>query len=199
MIDQAIHAAHITKAREIVVAAVKRMRAAHVNCADLMQLAEQYLHATRAIDHFHAVYDADLEFEPSEQRAIADLANIGNAFLERLTSTLPGYTWSESPAEVISELVDIRGEASVADIPPTRAIVFRLAMQADTVDHLRSALTDVATRICIERSSGHSIRGGVFFNYESWLTVSDHPTHAEYVRELEHWLNRANTAEGGKA
>ncbi|WP_175925967.1 hypothetical protein [Burkholderia cepacia] len=199
MIDQAIHAAHITKAREIVVAAVKRMRAAHVNCADLMQLAEQYLHATRAIDHFHAVYDADLEFEPSEQRTIADLANIGNAFLERLASILPGYTWSESSAEIISELVNKRDEASVAEPPPKRAIQLCLKMQADTVDHLVSALTDLATRIYIERSSGHTISGGVFSNHDSWLTVSNHPTHAEYVRELEHWLNRADATQGDNA
>ncbi|MCO1349981.1 hypothetical protein L0Z31_21195 (plasmid) [Burkholderia vietnamiensis] len=83
--------------------------------------------------------------------------------------------------------------------PPKRAVQFRLELQADTIDHLASALTDLATQICIERSSGHSISGGVFFNHESWLTVSNHPTHAEYLRELEQWLNRADTVQGGKA
>ncbi|KVU67826.1 hypothetical protein WK72_16375 [Burkholderia ubonensis] len=114
MTDQAIHAAHINKAREIIVAAVKRMRAAHVNCADLMEQAEQYLHATRATDNFHAVYDGDLEFEPSEQRSIADLANIGGTLLERIAAMLPGYSWIDSPAEVISDLINERDEAIAA-------------------------------------------------------------------------------------
>ncbi|WP_186014844.1 hypothetical protein [Burkholderia gladioli] len=111
MIDQALHAAHIAKAREIVVASVKRLRAAHIDCSDLMGQAERYLHATKAIDHFHAVYDGDLDFEPSNRRTIAGLANVGAALFELLAHTIHPHMRDETLAEAISDLVNERHAA----------------------------------------------------------------------------------------
>ncbi len=112
MIDQALHAAHIIKAREIVVASVRRLRAAHIDCTDLMDQAEQYLHATRAIDHFHAVYDCDLAFEPSGRRTIADLANLGSALLEFLSPVIAPHTPVEVLFDAICDLCEQRDEAT---------------------------------------------------------------------------------------
>ncbi|NTZ84341.1 hypothetical protein FCJ61_15380 [Burkholderia metallica] len=111
MTDQALHAAHITKAREIVVASVRRLRAAHVDCIDLIEQAERYLHATRAVDHFHAVYDADLTFEPNDRRTIAGLANVGSALFELLSPAIPSHTPDEVLAEAINHLINMRAEA----------------------------------------------------------------------------------------
>ncbi|AOR69070.1 hypothetical protein BBJ41_16910 [Burkholderia stabilis] len=111
MTDQALYAAHVAKAREIVVASVKRLRAAHVDCTELMEQAERYLHATRAIDHFHAVYDADLAFEPNDQRTIAGLANVGSALFELLSPAIPSHTPDEALAEAINHLINMRAEA----------------------------------------------------------------------------------------
>lgn len=83
--------------------------------------------------------------------------------------------------------------------PPKRAVQFRLELQADTVDHLVSALTDVATQICAGQLSAHAISGGAFSSHECWVTVSDHPTHAEYIEQLEEWRDRIVAARGGKA
>ncbi|UEP27060.1 hypothetical protein [Burkholderia sp. B21-007] len=117
MTDQALYAAHIAKAREIVVASVKRLRAAHVDCIDLMEQAERYLHATRAIDHFHAVYDADLAFEPNDQRTIAGLANVGSALFELLSPTIPSHTPDEALTEAINHLINMRAEARLHPAP----------------------------------------------------------------------------------
>ncbi|MFW2272452.1 hypothetical protein [Burkholderia orbicola] len=111
MTDQALYAAHITKAREIVVASVRRLRAAHVDCIDLIEQAERYLHATRAVDHFHAVYDADLAFEPNDRRTIAGLANVGSALFELLSPAIPSHTPDEVLAEAINHLINMRAEA----------------------------------------------------------------------------------------
>ncbi|WP_175704209.1 hypothetical protein [Burkholderia ambifaria] len=117
MTDQALCAAHIAKAREIVVASVKRLRAAHVDCTDLMEQAERYLHATRAIDHFHAVYDADLAFEPNDQRTIAGLANVGSALFELLSPMISSHTPDEALAEAINHLINMRPEARLRPAP----------------------------------------------------------------------------------
>ncbi|PFH28554.1 hypothetical protein [Burkholderia sp. JKS000303] len=111
MTDQALYAAHIAKAREIVVASVKRLRSAHVDCIDLMEQAERYLHSTWAIDHFHAVYDADLTFEPNDQRTIAGLANVGSTLFELLSPTIPSHTPNEALTEAINHLINMRTEA----------------------------------------------------------------------------------------
>jgi len=117
MTDQALYAAHIAKAREIVVASVKRLRAAHVDCTDLMEQAERYLHATRAIDHFHAIYDADLAFEPNDRRTIAGLANVGSALFELLSPMIPSHTPDEALAEAINHLINMRAEARLHSAP----------------------------------------------------------------------------------
>ncbi|MCA8351651.1 hypothetical protein [Burkholderia cepacia] len=83
--------------------------------------------------------------------------------------------------------------------PPKRAVQFRLELQADTVDHLVTALTDLATQICADRLSAHAISGGAFSSHECWLAVADHPTHAEYIEQLEQWRDRITAARGGNA
>ncbi|KVE45443.1 hypothetical protein [Burkholderia sp. BDU5] len=83
--------------------------------------------------------------------------------------------------------------------PPKRAVQFRLELQADTVDHLVTALTDLATQICAGKLSTHAISGGAFSSHECWLTVADRPTHAEYIRELEQWRDRITANRGGNA
>ncbi|MDR6500340.1 hypothetical protein J2785_003496 [Burkholderia ambifaria] len=81
--------------------------------------------------------------------------------------------------------------------PPKRAVQFRLELQADTVDHLVTALTDLATQICVGRLSAHAISGGAFSSHECWLAVADHPTHAEYIEQLEQWRDSITAAQGG--
>ncbi|MEX3630544.1 MAG: hypothetical protein VB138_14975 [Burkholderia sp.] len=83
--------------------------------------------------------------------------------------------------------------------PPKRAVQFRLELQADTVDHLVTALTDLATQICADRLSAHAISGGAFSSHECWLAVEDHPTHAEYIEQLDQWRERITAARGGNA
>ncbi|KWF94004.1 hypothetical protein WL93_09565 [Burkholderia diffusa] len=83
--------------------------------------------------------------------------------------------------------------------PPKRAVQFRLELQADTVDHLVAALTDLATHIRAGRLSAHAISGGVFSGHECWLVVADHPTHAEYIQLLERWRDRITAGRGGNA
>lgn len=90
-------------------------------------------------------------------------------------------------------------DAERAPTPPKRAVQFRLELQADTVDHLVAALTDLATHICAGRLSAHAISGGVFSSHECWLVVADHPTHVEYIELLEHWRGRITKARGGNA
>ncbi|KGX67993.1 hypothetical protein Y026_1456 [Burkholderia pseudomallei TSV28] len=83
--------------------------------------------------------------------------------------------------------------------PPKRAVQFRLELQADTVDHLVTALTDLATQICADRLSAHAISGGACSSHECWLAVADHPTHAEYIEQLEQWRDRITAAPGSNA
>lgn len=83
--------------------------------------------------------------------------------------------------------------------PPKRAVQFRLEVQADTVDDLFRALTDLATQICAGQLSTHAISGGAFSSHECWMTVADHPTHAEYIEQLEHWRDRITADRGGNA
>ncbi|AOJ24309.1 hypothetical protein WJ12_05385 [Burkholderia seminalis] len=81
--------------------------------------------------------------------------------------------------------------------PPKRAVQFRLELQADTVDHLVTALTDLAAQISAERLSAHAISGGAFSSHECWLAIADHPTHADYIERLEQWRDRITAAPGG--
>ncbi|MGT0246689.1 hypothetical protein [Burkholderia pyrrocinia] len=83
--------------------------------------------------------------------------------------------------------------------PPKRAVQFRLELQADTVDHLVTALTDLAAQTSANRLSAHAISGGAFSSHECWLAVADHPTHAEYIEQLEQWRDRITADRGGNA
>ncbi len=51
-----------------------------------------------------------LDFEPSEQYAIADMANIGKALLDQIATAMPGYCWNDSPVEIVCDLINQRDE-----------------------------------------------------------------------------------------
>lgn len=40
-----------------------------------------------------------------------EAAEVGHAFMERLYREVPGYCWNESPAEVLTDLINQRDEA----------------------------------------------------------------------------------------
>jgi hypothetical protein len=48
----------------------------------------------------------DLDFEPTEHYKIADMANVGHAFLREIAANIPKYCYNDSPAEIICELLD---------------------------------------------------------------------------------------------
>ncbi|PVX86428.1 hypothetical protein [Paraburkholderia unamae] len=52
----------------------------------------------------------DLDFTPDEQHSICDMANIGKALLERISSMYPDYVWNESPTEIVSDLINERDD-----------------------------------------------------------------------------------------
>jgi len=77
---------------------------------------------------------------------------------------------------------------------PKRAVQFRIDIQADTTQDLAGTLSDLATRVDRDELSGHSISGGYNSGYEHWLTISDHPTHDEYVAQLNAYLDTRRNA-----
>lgn len=71
---------------------------------------------------------------------------------------------------------------------PKRAVLFRVEIQADDLGALASALFNLSIRADRQELSAHSVSGGYDSGYEHWLTVSDEPTHDEYVKQLHAWL-----------
>ncbi|POM15781.1 Uncharacterised protein [Burkholderia cepacia] len=71
---------------------------------------------------------------------------------------------------------------------PKRAIQFEAAIQADTPQSLADALTDMAALIAAGEMPVRSIGGGVYTSHHCTLIVSDHPTHEEYVEQLNNYL-----------
>ncbi|WP_420213463.1 Lar family restriction alleviation protein (plasmid) [Burkholderia aenigmatica] len=64
-----------------------------------------------------ALIDSDLNFEPDAQHAVADMANIGYALLQRIAQMAPGYSWGDCPTEIVSDLINERDEARTATAP----------------------------------------------------------------------------------
>ncbi|AIO45456.1 hypothetical protein DM44_4833 [Burkholderia cepacia] len=71
---------------------------------------------------------------------------------------------------------------------PKRAVQFEAAIQADTPQNLIDALTDMAALIAAGEMPVRSIGGGVYTSHHCTLVVSDHPTHEEYVEQLNAYL-----------
>ncbi len=71
---------------------------------------------------------------------------------------------------------------------PKRAVQFEAAIQADTPQNLADALTDMAALIAAGEMPVRSIGGGVYTSHHCTLVVADHPTHEEYVEQLNDYL-----------
>lgn len=51
-----------------------------------------------------------LDFVPSRQYSVADMANIGYALMQEIAAYRPNYCWSNSPAEIVGDLVEALAE-----------------------------------------------------------------------------------------
>jgi hypothetical protein len=51
---------------------------------------------------------ADLDWEPTKTRTVADMANIGNEYMDAVADLMPKANWDESPVELFSNLFDER-------------------------------------------------------------------------------------------
>ena len=71
---------------------------------------------------------------------------------------------------------------------PKRAVQFRVEIHADDLPSLAAALFNLSMHADRGELSSHSVSGGYDSGYEHWLTVSDEPTHDEYVAQLNAWL-----------
>ncbi|VWC53860.1 hypothetical protein BLA9940_02111 [Burkholderia aenigmatica] len=71
---------------------------------------------------------------------------------------------------------------------PKRAVQFEVIIQADTPQRLADALTDMAALIAAGEMPERSIGGGVYTSHHCTLVVADHPTHEEYVAQLQDYL-----------
>ncbi|PRF79697.1 hypothetical protein C6Q12_04160 [Burkholderia multivorans] len=71
---------------------------------------------------------------------------------------------------------------------PKRAVQFEAVIQADTPQNLADALTDMAALIAAGEMPERSIGGGVFSSHRCSLTVAEHPTHEEYVEQLQAYV-----------
>ncbi|WP_241331143.1 hypothetical protein [Burkholderia cenocepacia] len=71
---------------------------------------------------------------------------------------------------------------------PKRAVQFEAVIQADTPQNLADALTDMAALIAAGEMPVRSIGGGVYTSHHCTLVVSEHPTHEEYVGQLNNYL-----------
>ncbi|QVN13018.1 hypothetical protein [Burkholderia sp. LAS2] len=58
-------------------------------------------------------------------------------------------------------------------------------------------MPSIVCHITAGRLSAHAISGGAFSSHECWLAVADHPTHAEYIEQLEQWRDRIAADRGG--
>ncbi|WP_261533600.1 hypothetical protein [Burkholderia multivorans] len=71
---------------------------------------------------------------------------------------------------------------------PKRAVQFEAAIQADTPQDLANALTNMVALIAAGEMPERSIGGGVFSSHHCTLVIADHPTHDEYVEQLQAYL-----------
>jgi hypothetical protein len=71
---------------------------------------------------------------------------------------------------------------------PKRAVQFRIEIGADNMAALADTLLNLSIQADRGKLSTHSVSGGYDSGYEHWLTVAEHPTHDEYVAQLNAWL-----------
>ncbi|NML34927.1 hypothetical protein [Paraburkholderia antibiotica] len=88
--------------------------------------------------------------------------------------------------KVVRELEELRlNERSDA---PRRAVQFTLDLQADSIEALSSALYNLSNQIAARDMSRVCISGGYDSGYTFRLEVSEGPTHDEYVKQLNAWI-----------
>jgi hypothetical protein len=75
------------------------------------------------------------------------------------------------------------------DRPPQRACVLRLNLQADTREAVIDALNNIGIRIACEQMTT-GVSGGYDSGYDYEYTESAEPSHDEYVKKLNAWLER---------
>ncbi|QCU54413.1 hypothetical protein FFM54_36070 [Burkholderia pseudomallei] len=80
--------------------------------------------------------------------------------------------------------------------PPKRAAQLLLMLQADSAQHLARTLDGLAAQIRSGKMCKYETGGDAFSRYKCRLTIAEHPTHDEYIRELEHWVERNETSTG---
>ncbi|MCG0577032.1 Lar family restriction alleviation protein [Burkholderia cenocepacia] len=107
----------------------------------------------------------------------------------------PAFALSRPAADVVAKSPTVESETTA----PKRAAQLLLMLEADTAEHLACALTDLETQIRSGRARTYTAGGNAFSSYKCRLTIADHPTHSEYMRELEQWLDRNTAANGGAA
>lgn len=73
---------------------------------------------------------------------------------------------------------------------PRRAVQFTLALQADSIEALSSALYNLSNQIAARDMSRVCTSGGYDSGYTYRLAVSDGPSHGEYVAQLYAWLEK---------
>jgi hypothetical protein len=71
---------------------------------------------------------------------------------------------------------------------PKRAVQFTLDLQADDINSLCSALFNLSNQIAARDMSRTCTSGGYDSGYTFRLSVSDGPTHDEYIQQLNAWL-----------
>ena len=71
---------------------------------------------------------------------------------------------------------------------PKSAVQFEAFIQAETPQNLADALTDMAALIAAGEMPARSIGGGVYTSHHCTLNVAEHPTHDEYVAQLQDYL-----------
>jgi hypothetical protein len=71
---------------------------------------------------------------------------------------------------------------------PKRAVQFTLDLQADDINSLCSALFNLSNQIAARDMSRTCTSGGCDSGYTFRLSVSDGPTHDEYIQQLNAWL-----------
>ena len=71
-----------------------------------MQVVAQFKERAEAAERELKAITGDLDFKPDDQYKIADMANVGHAFLREIAANIPKYCYNDSPAEIICELLD---------------------------------------------------------------------------------------------
>ncbi|ACH72943.1 hypothetical protein [Burkholderia cenocepacia] len=88
--------------------------------------------ASSPADKRAAFSSDDLDFAPDAQHTVADMANIGYALLEQIVRMVPGYSWNDSPVEIVSDLINERDEARASTTNEPEAEGFTYATKQAT-------------------------------------------------------------------